>query len=495
MGKRLGLVGSLFAARRSAPDREPGRASSIWLPAKRGGVVVTHESALQLSACFACIRVISADIAKLPWHVFAEQNGARVKLGRSPIGYLLSTRPNPTTGAFAWRETMIAWALAWGNAYAEIERDATGRPVALWQIAPDRVAKRWDTDGGIYYEISNAHKDPTRIESRDMFDLHGFGFDGLEGYSTIALAAQSIGFGIAAEQHGSAFYGNNAVLGMVLEHPGKVSELAYTRLKESLDERKGGGAFKPFIAEEGMKVSVPATKQVDAQYVETRKMQVEEICRWFRVPLQKVMNQDHAHYSSVEQMNISYVTDTLGEWIKRLEEEADYKLISARSQASYTKINTRAIMRGDSAAQAQWYREMRNIGVYSVNEIRELEDMDPVPGGEKRVLQVNMTTLEKIGEEPEAAQAVEPAVLAVASRLIARVAKCGGDVDDHLARDRASTVRTLRDITPSLCLAYGTEVDAERLADFFEYAAREYVASDGRMSIEEVRDTIMGAFA
>ena len=188
---------------------------------------------------------------------------------------------------------------------------------------------------------------------------------------------------------------------MVLEHPGVLSDQAYQRLKSSLEERKGAGAFKPWIAEEGMKVNIPGTKQVDAQYIETRQAQIEEICRWFRVPPQKVMNLKDAHYNNVENMNIAYATDTLGEWAKRLEEEADYKLISARSQASYTKLNLRALMRGDSTAQGQWYREMRNIGVYSVDEIREFEDLDPVPGGDKRVTQVNMTTLDKIGEEPE----------------------------------------------------------------------------------------------
>jgi len=348
-----------------------------------------------------------------------------------------------------------------------------------------------------------------------MFDLHGLGFDGLVGYSTIALAAQSIGFGMAAEQHGAAFYGNNAVLGMVLEHPMALSDAAYQRLKDSLEQRKGAGAFQPFIDEEGMKVNIPTTKQVDAQYVETRQAQVEEICRWFRVPPQKVMNLKDAHYNNVEQMNIAYVTDTLGEWIKRLEEEADYKLISVRSQASYTKINTRAIMRGDSAAQAQWYREMRNIGVYSVDEIRELEDMDPVPGGEKRVTQVNMTTLEKIGEEPEPAAQTPGAREVADTALEAAVRKLVNWDADALAKTRAPITdfekwsdhyqalnggrlrRELAALCPVLSVAYRTDADAEVLAMLYEDGRRlliERMLSGEQVDmVREITDSLRNA--
>lgn len=488
---RRSLLGGLLAYQRQAPAGTSDGLQGIWLPAKRGGVVVTHESALQLSACFACIRVISADIAKLPWHVFAEQGGSKIKLARSRIGYLLNTRPNPDTGAFAFRETLLAWALAYGAGYAYIERDPMRQPLALWQTSPDRVSKKRDENGRLYFEISNGTKVPGIVDQADMFEVHGLGFDGLTGYSTIALAAQSIGFGLAAEQHGSAFYGNNAVLGMVLQHPSRLSDEAYKRLKESLDERKGGGAFKPFITEEGMTVQVPATKQVDAQYIETRKAQVEEICRWFRVPLQKVMNQDNAHYSSVEQMNISYVTDTLGEWIKRLEEEADYKLITARAQASYTKINTRAIMRGDSVAQAQWYREMRNVGAYSVDEIREFEDMDPVPGGDKRVMQANMTTLDRIGEEsvkpaPPPADGREVANALLRSTVdklmrwdIEAWGKVRGSVADFDAwlahHEKGHAVRVARElasISDALMLGFRADVDAESLALRYAHARR-----------------------
>jgi hypothetical protein len=270
----------------------------------------------------------------------------------------------------------------------------------------------------------------------------------------------------------------------------RLSDQAYSRLKDSLDKRKGAGAFDPFVAEEGMKVSIPMTKQVDSQYVETRQQQVEEICRWMRVPPQKVMNLKDAHYNNVEHMNISYATDTLGEWAKRLEEEADYKLISNRSQASYTKLNLRAIMRGDSQAQAAWYESMLRNGVYSINEVRELEDIDPIPDGDKHMVQAQMTPLDLIGVEPVVEPAEEPDPMAPAVENVVRrfvnaavrraePVKAKGDFSawahDHAQKSKAQIKLALTDLAPSMMIAYRKEPDVDAMTDLLALQMETYL--------------------
>lgn len=364
-------------------------------------MTVDHDTALTLSALFAAVRLISEDIAKLPWQAYrrtAENQRERVRNSR--VEYLLDQRPNNEMTAFSFRETLVAWALTWGNGYAEIQRDAGNRPVALWPIGPDRVECKRD-DNGIYYEVSNGSGPKSIIGPENIYHLHGLGYDGLTGYSVISYAARSVGLGMAADQFGASFFGNNAVLGGYLEHPGKLGETAYDRLKDWVNQRKGPNeAFKPAILEEGMKWTQAGIPPEDAQFIEARKLTVNDMARWFRVPPHKIGDLERATFSNIEEQSISYVNDTLVSWVTRLEQEAQFKLIGPRSSADYTKINLKGLLRGSSKDRAEFYREMRNMGVYSVNEIRALEDENSIgPDGDKRVMQMNMTTLEKIGED------------------------------------------------------------------------------------------------
>lgn len=381
----------------------PSQNAFHYFPRKRGGIIVTHEKALELATCFGCCRAISEDIAKLPWNVFTINNNRRTRLDGSRLHILLNTRPNPNMTSFTFRETMMMWALTWGNGYAEIERDLAGRPVALWPISPDRVEPRRDLNGEVYYEISNQRQQKSLLFQRDMFHIHGVGWDGLEGYSIIALAAQTLGFGLATEEHGSNFFGNNTTIGLSLATDMALGEQAYARLREEMDKKKGSAnAFEGMILEQGLKFAYPNMNMVDSQYAEIQRNTVEEICRWFRVPPHKVAELSRAHFANVENLNIDYATDTLMPWVKRMEEEADWKLISSRSRPEYTKIALGEIMRGDSAARAKWYKDMSQIGFYSINEMRELEDMDPIgPEGDEHFMQMQYTTLRSIVDQAE----------------------------------------------------------------------------------------------
>ena len=405
-------IKGIFAARKTEPSH-PGDKTFYYYPKKRGGVYVSHEKALELSACFGCCRTISEDIAKMPWNVFAKEGNQKVRLDGSAIHLLLNTRPNPNMTSFTFRETLMMWTLTWGNGYAEIERNMSGRPIALWPISPDRVEPRRDADGTVYYEVDNQRQGGSIINQRDMFHVHGPGWDGLMGYSMIGLAATTLGFGIATEEHGANYFGNNTIIGLALKTDMALGDQAYQRLKEEIESRRGSArAYEGMILEQGLDFAYPSqnTTQSDSQFVETRRQLIEDICRWWRVPPHKVAELSRAHFANVENLNIDYVTDALMPWVKRLEEEADWKLIGPRSQAAYTKFATKELMRGDSQAMAAWYREMRHMGVMNVNEIREELDLDPIgPNGDMYTMQMQYVSLDYIREqEPPNVESSEP---------------------------------------------------------------------------------------
>lgn len=469
--------GALFA-RRTMPEKNPGRPIA-WLPARRGNIIVTQDKALELSTSFACMRAIAEDAAKLPWHVFARSGNTRQRLDNSAISYLLNTRPNPEMGAFSFRETIVGHALMWGNGYAEIERDVGGRVKALWIISPDRVEPERALDGRLVYSVRQERQDPLILEANDVYHLHGIGFDGIKGYSMVGLAAQSLGFAIAAEEHGASFYGNNTTPGLALKTDAVLSDEGFERLQKQMAERKGSArAYEGMILEQGMDFARPNMSQVDAQYVETRRLVIEEVCRWWRVPPHKIGELTRAHFSNVENLNIDYVTDTLMPWVKRLEEEADWKLISNRSQASYTKIAVQALMRGDSAARATYYKEMLHMGVLSPNDIRALEDMDPIgPEGDEHYMQSQFTTLKRINEAPVEQPAPAPSVTRTAARLLSaqlrkaekRTSYSAEDnldwVDHQAEQSRTRVEAAIRDIAPNC--------DIEKAVYFYLEAERE----------------------
>jgi HK97 family phage portal protein len=317
---------------------------------------------------------------------------------------------------------MVAWALSWGNGYAEIEWDLAGRPIALHPISPDRVqVKRGkiinegfiaDLTGEIYYQVYNYLGGSTYLHASDVFHLHGLGFDGLIGYSIISLAARSLGMTIATEQYAEDFFSNGLVSTGGLKHPKTLSEPAYDRLKKWIKQKTGfGHKWEPPIFEEGMEWQPMSIAPEEAQMLETRKLQVTDVARWFGLPPHKLADLDRATFSNIEQQSIEVVNDCFMPWIHRLEEEADFKLFSGREQGIRTKINPRGLLRGDDAARATYYKTMHDIGVYSTNTILRLEDLDPVgPEGDELLVPLNYTTLKKLVSSNEPAPSTSPAL-------------------------------------------------------------------------------------
>ena len=377
----------------------------MFVPIVKGGMWVDHETALCLSAVFAAVRYISQSVASLPWELRQRRRDGGSDLALSNNVYrLLHTRPNPYMSSFDFRVWLLSRANLWGNAYAEIERDIMERPLALWPIAPERVTPKNDPEIGLHYEITQRNAGKLILFPEQIFHLRGLG-DELQGYSVVGLAARSIGAGLARDEFAASFYENSTVISGVLKHPKAMGDKAYDRLKKELKEKKQGprNAWHPWILEEGMDWQTMGMPLKDAQFIESGEFTVNDMARWFGVSSHKIGDLRRATYSNIEHQSIEDVQNAIIPWAIRLEQEADYKLISPRSRSVfYSKLNVNGLLRGDSRTRAEFYKILRNLGALNANEIRAFEDMNPIgKDGDKYVMQGQYTTLEKIGKDPE----------------------------------------------------------------------------------------------
>lgn len=403
------MIGRLTAfMRRMTRPNDPATERIIYVPTTKAGVRITHDNALTVSGFWAGVRAISDPISYLSWHVFERlSGGGKERRDGNMIDWLLNVQPNEEMSAGTFRETLLAHAITWGNGYAEIERDGAGRPLALWPLAPDRMCPERDMDGMLYYEYYPQNLPPVPLPARDVFHLKGLGFDGVVGYSVVRLASQSLGLAKAMEENASTFFGNGSKPGGVLKYPGKVNEeTRETTRREWMRLHGGPGrAHAVAVLDQGLEYSAIAMSNEDAQMIDSRKLSVTEMARWLRVPPHKLYDLERATFSNIEHMSIEFVTDALMPWINRLEQEANIKLFGAGSQKRlYTKLNTKTLLRGDTAAQTAFVNSMLDRGVYDVDEAREYLDLNPIgeaAGGKKRFVPLNMQLLEKAGEEPE----------------------------------------------------------------------------------------------
>lgn len=385
------------------------------------GERVNEGSAFGLAAYYAAIRCISEDIAKLPLILYERLNprGKR-RATDHPLYRVLHNQPNPTQAAMPFWETLIQHALAWGNGYAEILKWDLGlasRPTAqLHLLDPTRVTVKRQADGTIYYEIRRQGSvEPARLPSERMFHLHGLGFDGVQGYSIARMARESLGFGLAAQTSGSAFFGNASRPGGILEHPAVFKGPEYDQFKKSWDEAYGGPSRsnKTAILTRGMTFHALTHANKDAQWIEARKFSVTEVARWFRIPPHKIEDLDNAHYNNIEHSAIEYVVDALLSWSTRIVQEIWLKLIPLEQQDRFFAEHLIAgLLRGDLASRYAAYAVARQWGWKSANDIRELENENPLSGdqGDMYLVPMNMVPADQVGveAEPAALPAPEP---------------------------------------------------------------------------------------
>jgi HK97 family phage portal protein len=363
------------------------------------GTFVNHDRSLQNATVWACVQYLTKAVAQLPWRVVRESNnGDTERVTSSPVDTMLNQRPNPEMGAFTWRQAMLGHALLRGNGYAEIERDNAGRALFLWPIHPSRVSPSRDANGMVYYEVWNGIADCVDLSASDMFHLKGFG-DGPVGHNVVEYAAQSIGWAQATELFGAMFFGEGMNPSGVIEMEKSLNADGLKILKEELKKFRGAGGEKTFFLDKGMKWTPVSRAPNEAQFIETRQHQIEEIRRWFGVPPHKVMHLARAAFSNIEHQSIEVVVDSVVPWVKAFEREANDKLFGQNRTNLLTKMNLNGLPRGNSRARTGLYKSLFMVGAASPNMIPRLENMNTIgPDGDKHFVPVNMVPIELAGQ-------------------------------------------------------------------------------------------------
>jgi len=392
----LGILSGLFHSR-DKPKNYLASGISFLFGSTTSGKTVNEKTAMQTTAVYACVRILSETIASLPLHIYRHSENGKEKALQHRLYRLLHDEPNSEMTSFVFRETLMSHLLLWGNAYAQIIRDGRGNVVSLYPLLPDRMTVDRTSMGDLFYEY---HKESGSVILRKEEVLHipGLGFDGLVGYSPIAMAKNAIGMAIATEEFGARFFSNGASPGGVLEHPGVVKDPK--RIRDSWNEVYQGSANAHRIAvlEEGMKFQPISIPPEQAQFIATRKYQLNEIARIFRIPPHMIGDLEKSSFSNIEQQSLEYVKYTLDPWVVRWEMSLQRALLTEKEKQEYfIKFNVDGLLRGDYQSRMNGYATGRQNGWLCANDIRELEDLNRIPedlGGDLYLVNGNMMTLQ-----------------------------------------------------------------------------------------------------
>lgn len=387
------------------------------------GPVVAPGNALTNTAVLACVRVITESLASLPLIVYRQQGRNRDRATDLGLYEVLHDQTNLELTSFDYRELKFAHTLLWGNAYSEIEWSEAGEVLGLWPLNP-AVTEPVRVKGKLYY-VTQVGNETISLPAWRVHHLRGLGTDGLRGLSMIRLAMNAIGLGQATEEFGGRFFSNGARPGVVLKHPGVLSEGAYNRLKESWNAEHQGlsNAHRVKILEEGLDMTTLGIPPEEAQFLETRKFQLAEVARIFRVPAHMVNDLDKATFSNIEHLSIQFVTHSLLPWMVRDEKAMRRDLLVGNQRKKLLiKYLVNALLRGDTSSRYQAYSIGRQNGWLSTNDIREMEDMNPVDGGDVYLQPLNMTP---IGEDggPQAKQTSQRALIGLYEDALGRLVR------------------------------------------------------------------------
>ena len=411
-GGKMGIFGRSRDAprkeKRTAPTKEMQefiRGVDVdFIGNSNSGINVDEMRAMQTSAVYACVRILAETIASLPLHLYKKgKNGKNEMAEQHPLFSCLYEFPNEEMTSFEFRETMMTSLLLWGNAYARIIRKQ-GHTTELWHLKPNQmVVERDSTTGKIKYTYSDEITNKTYVYRPDqIFHIKAMSIDGVKGLSPIAQAREAVGLALATEEYGAKFFGNGARPGGVLEHPGTLKDPE--KLRQSWNQVYQGtrNSHKVAVLEEGMKYHTIGIAPEDAQFLETRKYQVNEICRIFRVPPHLVGDLERATFSNIEHQSIEFVQHTIRPWLVRWEQEISRSLLDEKERLLYfAKFNVDGLLRGDYKSRMEGYSIGRQNGWLSINDIRRLEDMSLVPaelGGDDYLVNGSMMSAQ-VGQQ------------------------------------------------------------------------------------------------
>jgi HK97 family phage portal protein len=450
------------------------------------GVQVTEEVALTYSAVWACVKIISESMACLPWHVV--DAGARYnRVTAHPLRYILDVQTNPQVDAASYRESAARDCALGGNHYGEIERDRSGNPLAVWRVPYSLVTPRGD-----HYQVKTNNVE-IEIDARDMLHIKGPTNDGLVGLSAIGYAREAISMGLAVERFGAAFFGNGAQMGGIIKNPaGGMTEDGIKNMLSAFESRHKGtrNAHRVGYLDGGMDYVQTSIPPEDAQFLQSRKFNILEICRIFRVPPHKLAELERSTNNNIEAQNIEFVSDCVLPWVIRFESAVRSKLIGA-DEAIDTKLAIEGLLRADSAARGSFHTAMFNIGAKSINEIREHEDLAPIPQGDRHYVGMNLQAVEDVGRTPAKAAAVAQ-VAGTYERAAVNGLKRVATAEGLAAWTAEQPANFVRLFTPVMLAGYG---NADGLTD---HAARlmawysERLAECAALPTEQAAETLRG---
>lgn len=390
------ILDSLFEKRTVLQNPERWLYDAFGATPSAAGISVNERTANELPAVWACIAILAKSLAQLPLTVFLSKERGREPATTHPLYKVLRQQPNPEMTAFTWKEMSQAHLVSWGNMYSAIERNGRGDVMELWPLLPDRTLPRRRGTELVYETIIGGRS--YTLPARDVLHVRGLGYDGLVGWSPIHCQREALGWAVATQRFSARFFGNGAALRGVLEHPGTVTNKEQLRTDWQNLYGSTDNAFKTAVLEQGMKYTQIGIPPDDAQFVETRKLQRSEIATIFQVPMH-FLGDPNTKYANREQESIDFVVYSLGAWCARWEHEINTKLLRPAEQGRYfVKFNTNALMRGDHASRATFYKAGIVDGWMTRNEVRELEDLNPLDGLDEPLQPLNMAVA---GEEPE----------------------------------------------------------------------------------------------
>ena len=405
----MGILSGLFRPRDHPKDATTGSAYSFFMGTSTSGKQVNERTAMQMTAVYSCVRILAEAVAGLPLQLYRyTDTGGKEKALDHPLYLLLHDEPNPEMTSFVFREVLMCHLLLYGNAYAQIIRNGRGEVLGLYPLMPNRMAVDRDEHGRLYYSYQMQQDDGADMKQgtvilrqEDVLHIPGLGFDGLVGYSPIAMAKNAIGLAIATEEYGSKFFANGATPGAVLEHPGLIKDPEKIRESWNKAFRGSANANKLVVLEEGMKFTPISIAPEQAQFLETRKFQIDEIARIFRVPPHMIGDLEKSSFNNIEQQSLEFVKYTLDPWVCRWEQAMCRALLRPEEKSRYfIKFNVDGLLRGDYKSRMDGYAVGRQNGWLSANDIRELENMDQIPdeeGGNLYLINGNMTKLQDAG--------------------------------------------------------------------------------------------------
>jgi HK97 family phage portal protein len=364
---------------------------------------VTNESALRMSAVYACVRILAETVGSLPLKVYERQPRGRREAPEFYLYDLLHNTPNPQMTAMEYREVTQNHLVAWGNAFSRKVIDGRGRIVELWPIHPTEIVQDAYRNGQRYYQYRSGGSTKKKwLSSDEVWHLRGLGDDGRWGYNPIQLMRKGIKLGMAAENFGQKFFENDARPGIIIEHPARLQDAAYERMKKSWAQNHEGSRnhWKPDILEEGAKLHEVGIPPEDAQFLETRKFQINEIARIFRVPPHMLAELDRATWGNIEHQSIEFIIHSIRPWLVRWEQSIRLELMTAEERVRYYPEHViEGLLRGDIQSRYAAYAVGRQNGWLSANDIRELENMNPVDGGDVYLVPLNMVPADQIGKQ------------------------------------------------------------------------------------------------